>query len=76
MLDDDTYLSSDNSYNLMTLRKNGDAATDEDRNRLEVRCVPTPPMSRPGHSPGRHTCPTQPSKPRDIAFPQTWTGVT
>ncbi|MEW5313036.1 MAG: hypothetical protein WDW38_004630 [Sanguina aurantia] len=36
MLDDDTYLSSDNSYNLMTLRKNGDAATDEDRNRLEV----------------------------------------
>lgn len=37
MLDDDTYLSSDNSYNLMTLRKNGDAATDEDRNRLEVR---------------------------------------
>lgn len=37
MLDDDTYLSADNSYNLSTLRKNGDAATDEDRNRLEVR---------------------------------------
>ncbi len=39
VLDDDTYLGAENSYNLFTLRKNADAASDEDRNRLEVsRC--------------------------------------
>ena len=36
VLDDDTYLGAENSYNLFTLRKNADAASDEDRNRLEV----------------------------------------
>ena len=43
VLDDDTYLGAENSYNLFTLRKNSDAASDEDRNRLEVRllqCMP------------------------------------
>ena len=40
VLDDDTYLGAENSYNLFTLRKNADAASDEDRNRLEVsRCA-------------------------------------
>ncbi|CAK0750170.1 hypothetical protein CVIRNUC_001969 [Coccomyxa viridis] len=36
VLDDDTYLGAENSYNLFTLRKNADAASDEDRNRLEA----------------------------------------
>ena len=36
ILDDDTYLGAENSYNLFTVRKNSDAAADEDRNRLEV----------------------------------------
>ncbi|CAL5227828.1 g10856 [Coccomyxa viridis] len=36
VLDDDTYLGAENSFNLFTLRKNSDAASDEDRNRLEM----------------------------------------
>ena len=39
VLDDDTYLGAENSYNLFTLRKNSDAASDEDRNRLEARLL-------------------------------------
>lgn len=39
-LDDDTYLGAENSYNLFTLRKNSDAASDEDRNRLEACPLP------------------------------------
>ena len=35
-LDDDTYLGAENSFNLFMLRKNSDAAADEERNRLEV----------------------------------------
>lgn len=40
VLDDDTYIGAENSYNLFTLRKNSDAVSDEDRNRLEVRSCP------------------------------------
>lgn len=40
ILDDDTYLGAENSYNLFTVRKNSDVAADEDRNRLEVTCLP------------------------------------
>jgi DNA damage-binding protein 1 len=36
ILDDDTYLGAENSFNLFTVRKNNDAATDEERGRLEV----------------------------------------
>jgi DNA damage-binding protein 1 len=36
VLDDDTFLCAENSFNLFTLRKNSDAAADEDRTRLEV----------------------------------------
>jgi len=36
ILDDDTYIGAENSFNLFTLRKNSDAATDEERRRLEV----------------------------------------
>ncbi len=36
VLDDDTYLGAENSFNLFTLRKNSEAASDEDRNRLEA----------------------------------------
>ena len=35
-LDDDTYLGSENSLNLFVAHKNADAATDEERQRLEV----------------------------------------
>ena len=35
-LDDDTFLGAENWYNLFTTRKNAEAATDEDRQRLEV----------------------------------------
>uniref|UniRef100_A0A7S4KRK9 RSE1/DDB1/CPSF1 C-terminal domain-containing protein n=2 Tax=Paramoeba aestuarina TaxID=180227 RepID=A0A7S4KRK9_9EUKA len=35
MLDDDTYLVSDNSLNLVTLRKNNEGTTSEDRGHLE-----------------------------------------
>ena len=37
ILDDETYLGADNSYNLFSISKNSAAATDEDRARLEVR---------------------------------------
>ena len=37
ILDDDTFLGAENSYNLFTVRKNSDAASDEDRRRLQVR---------------------------------------
>ncbi len=37
MLDEDTYLAAENSYNLYTLARNSDAAADEERNHLEVR---------------------------------------
>uniref|UniRef100_A0A1D1YWE8 DNA damage-binding protein 1 n=2 Tax=Anthurium amnicola TaxID=1678845 RepID=A0A1D1YWE8_9ARAE len=36
ILDDDIYLGSENNFNLFTVRKNSDAATDEERGRLEV----------------------------------------
>mmetsp|Transcript_63382 Transcript_63382/g.200458 ORF Transcript_63382/g.200458 Transcript_63382/m.200458 type:complete len:1099 (-) Transcript_63382:192-3488(-) len=36
VLDDDTFLGAENSFNLFTVRKNSDAATDEERGRLEV----------------------------------------
>jgi len=36
ILDDDTYLGAENSFNLFSVRKNNDAATDEERGRLEV----------------------------------------
>jgi len=35
VLDDETFIGAENSYNLFTLRKNSEAATDEERNRLE-----------------------------------------
>jgi DNA damage-binding protein 1 len=35
-LDDDTYIGTENSLNLFVARKNADATTDDDRNRLEV----------------------------------------
>lgn len=40
ILDDDTYLGAENSYNLFTVRKNSDAASDEDRRRLQVPPFP------------------------------------
>ena len=40
-LDDDTFLGAENWYNLFTTRKNAEAATDEDRQRLEVVGEPT-----------------------------------
>eukprot|EP00240_Pyramimonas_obovata_P000173 CAMPEP_0118957844 /NCGR_PEP_ID=MMETSP1169-20130426/62317_1 /TAXON_ID=36882 /ORGANISM="Pyramimonas obovata, Strain CCMP722" /LENGTH=1091 /DNA_ID=CAMNT_0006905945 /DNA_START=129 /DNA_END=3404 /DNA_ORIENTATION=- len=36
VLDDDTYLGAENSFNLFTVRKNSDAGTDEERQKLEV----------------------------------------
>jgi len=36
MLDDDTYLAAENSYNLIVVRKNAEAANDEERSRLEL----------------------------------------
>ena len=36
LLDDDTFLGAENSHNLFVLRKNGDAATDEERQRLDI----------------------------------------
>lgn len=36
ILDDDIYLGAENNYNLFTVRKNSDGATDEERSRLEV----------------------------------------
>nr|CAB3464268.1 unnamed protein product [Digitaria exilis] len=36
MLDDEAYIGAENSYNLFTVRKNSDAATDDERARLEV----------------------------------------
>ena len=39
MLDDDTYLGAENSYNLFTCRKNNDDALDDNRTRLEVSCA-------------------------------------
>lgn len=36
MLDDDTFVAAENSYNIYVLRKNSDAATEEERGRLEV----------------------------------------
>ena len=41
MLDDDVYLGAENSYNILTVRKNNDDALDDQRTRLEVRLVPT-----------------------------------
>jgi DNA damage-binding protein 1 len=38
VLDDDTYVGAEMSCNLFTLRKNSDAAADEERNVLDVRC--------------------------------------
>eukprot|EP00252_Welwitschia_mirabilis_P019638 TRINITY_DN4603_c0_g1_i1.p1 TRINITY_DN4603_c0_g1~~TRINITY_DN4603_c0_g1_i1.p1 ORF type:complete len:1092 (+),score=216.35 TRINITY_DN4603_c0_g1_i1:257-3532(+) len=35
-LDDDIYIGAENNYNLFTLRKNSDAATDEERGKLEI----------------------------------------
>lgn len=36
ILDDDIYLGGENSFNLFTVRKNSEGATDEERGRLEV----------------------------------------
>lgn len=36
LLDDDTYVAADNSHNLVVVRKNPDAATEEERARLET----------------------------------------
>ncbi|CAN0877348.1 DNA damage-binding protein 1a [Linum grandiflorum] len=36
ILDDDIYIGSENNYNLFTVRKNSEGATDEERGRLEV----------------------------------------
>ncbi|KAF5752708.1 hypothetical protein HS088_TW01G00624 [Tripterygium wilfordii] len=36
ILDDDVYLGAENNYNLFTVRKNSEGATDEERGRLEV----------------------------------------
>ncbi|KAM7270364.1 hypothetical protein ACFE04_029578 [Oxalis oulophora] len=36
ILDDDIYLGAENSFNLFTVRKNSEGATDEERGRLEV----------------------------------------
>ncbi|KAI5671045.1 hypothetical protein M9H77_11409 [Catharanthus roseus] len=36
ILDDDIYLGAENNYNLFTVRKNSEGATDEERSRLEV----------------------------------------
>ncbi|CAJ2677173.1 DNA damage-binding protein 1 [Trifolium pratense] len=36
ILDDDIYLGAENSFNLFTVRKNSEGATDEERSRLEV----------------------------------------
>jgi DNA damage-binding protein 1 len=36
MLDDDVFIGAESSFNLFTVRKNGDAATDEERRRLET----------------------------------------
>lgn len=36
ILDDDIYLGAENNYNLFTVRKNSEGATDEERGRLEV----------------------------------------
>jgi DNA damage-binding protein 1 len=36
ILDDDTYLGAENSFNLFVVRKNSEAATDEERSRLDV----------------------------------------
>jgi len=35
-LDDDTFLVAENSFNLFTVKKNSDAATDEERAKLEI----------------------------------------
>ena len=42
ILDDDTFLGAENSYNLFTVRKNSDAASDEDRRRLQASKEPYP----------------------------------
>ena len=44
ILDDDTFLGAENSFNLFTLRKNSDAASDEDRSVLEVGGSPPSPL--------------------------------
>lgn len=36
ILDDEIYLGAENNYNLFTVRKNSEGATDEERSRLEV----------------------------------------
>jgi len=36
VLDEDTYLGAENSFNLFTVRKNSDASADEERSKLEV----------------------------------------
>ncbi|CAA6668092.1 unnamed protein product [Spirodela intermedia] len=36
ILDDDVYLGAENNFNLFTVRRNSDAATDEERGHLEV----------------------------------------
>jgi DNA damage-binding protein 1 len=36
ILDDDTFLGAENSFNLFTMRKNSEAASDDDRGKLQV----------------------------------------
>lgn len=38
VLDEDTFMAAENSYNLFTVAKNSDAAADEERNHLAVCC--------------------------------------
>jgi len=35
-IDDDTYIGADNSFNIFTVKRNSDAATDEERQRLDM----------------------------------------
>lgn len=36
LLDDDTFIAADNGHNLVVVRKNPDATTDDERSRLET----------------------------------------
>ena len=36
ILDDDTFLGAENSFNLFTVRTNAESAADDERSRLEV----------------------------------------
>ena len=50
VLDEETFMAAENSYNLFTVAKNNDAAADEERNHLAVRCHRPPHPSSPIHT--------------------------